>query len=155
SRLLSVAVIHVNTAPTVTLPADLTSDQNLTVDVQGVSLADADGDTLTLTVSATHGRLTMGGQSGDTLRRTGGLVLLNQLLAGLRFTPTAESAGDAVITVQASDGTATASGTLTVTLRDSHPTVVITTAADLTNASPIVFTFTFSEPVVGFTAEDV
>jgi hypothetical protein len=49
----------------------------------------------------------------------------------------------------------TAPGTATFRIDTLAPTVVITDNRDGTTNQPITYTFTFSEPVTGFTAEDV
>src|SRR5262249_44897498 len=79
TRQLDVSITAVNDAPQLTLPSGLSTPEDTALTVSGVSVADVDGDSLTVTVSATNGRLNLGSQSGTTVTQTGRPAVLNDL----------------------------------------------------------------------------
>ncbi|MBF0626037.1 MAG: tandem-95 repeat protein [Magnetococcales bacterium] len=91
-------ILPVNDAPVITAPGNLTVDEDTGLVITGLSIADADataGDPLTVTLSASHGTLTLAGLAGltvtggangsDALSVTGTLDALNTALSGLVY----------------------------------------------------------------------
>ena len=130
-------------------PAQTTNEDTAVVfsNVNGnaIVVTDLDNDTISMTVSATNGLLTLGSTSGVTVSGNGtgtitvsGLpAALNTALNGLRFAPAADYNGAAVISVTASDGAATTSDTINVTINPVSDIVAdsVTTNED----TPITF----------------
>ncbi len=103
--------------------------------ISGVSVADVDtGATLTTTLTVTNGTLavatgggaSIGGSGTGTVTITGTPAQVNAALAGLTYTNTADYNGPATLTVQTTDGTATDTDTVAIT---------VTPVVDITNDS--------------------
>ncbi|WP_407309719.1 Ig-like domain-containing protein [Pseudomonas sp. nanlin1] len=113
---------YINYAPTISAPVTQTFAEDSTrvfSSAQGnaITLADANNDLLSVTLSATHGSLTLAQTSGLTFTSGDGVAdtsmvvrgtaaAINAALNGLAFIPVADYNGSAVISVQASDGIA-------------------------------------------------
>jgi VCBS repeat-containing protein len=134
---VTVNVTPVNDPPVQTIPTAQTiaEDTPLTFSAatgNPITVADVDGDTLTITVSATNGTFNLGAISGvtasgggtGTIVLTGSAAAINSALDGLILNPTADYNGSAVMTVTTTDGTATVSGAIPLT---------ITPVADIAN----------------------
>ena len=126
---VTVTVNPVNDPVVTAVPAAQTTseDTNLvfsTANGNAITVTDVDGDTISMTVSATNGNLTLGGTSGvtvsgngtGTITLSGSPAAINTALNGLRFAPTADYNGSAAITVQASDGATSTNNTIPVTV---------------------------------------
>jgi hypothetical protein len=110
-----------NTAPTVTgTPADITvtEDTASNFDLSDVTVADADGNNLTVTLAAsagtfaasTGGSVTVGGSGSATLTLSGTAANINTWLdtaSNIQYTGAANASGDnaATFTLKANDGT--------------------------------------------------
>ena len=116
-----VGVAAINDAPVHALPAAQTVDANDTLAITGLSIADPDAGTgtLTTTLAVAHGTLTAGagatvsgnGSAGVTL--TGTLGAINAALAGLVYAPAHDFFGADTLTVTTNDeGHAGNGGTL-------------------------------------------
>ncbi|WP_213879329.1 Ig-like domain-containing protein [Pseudomonas sp. dw_358] len=159
-----------NYAPTVSMPATQTSAEDATLlfnAARGNALLvnDANGDTLTVTLSATHGALTLSQTSGLTFTSGDGTAdasmvfrgsasAINAALEGLQFKPAADYNGSANVSLLASDGLLSQSASTTVTI-----TPVADGVADNILTQPLVpVTFfplandTFSDPAAAITA---
>ncbi|GGK09086.1 hypothetical protein GCM10009304_39030 [Pseudomonas matsuisoli] len=109
-----------NYAPTVSAPAALTVAEDTPLAFAGVnaiSVADINGDRLTVTLLVNHGTLTLGQTTGLTITTgdgtadalmviSGSATDINAALAGMTFAPTADYNGGATLNVQVSDGIA-------------------------------------------------
>ncbi|MBV6474622.1 MAG: hypothetical protein MOGDAGHF_00099 [Rhodocyclaceae bacterium] len=103
-----------------------------------ITVADADGGTLTVTLSVAHGTLgaTTGGGATITDNGTGTVVLagtaaqINAALAGLTFAPTADYNGTDTLTVSTTDGTTTDVDTIAITLSPEADVVDDTLVTD-------------------------
>ena len=126
---VTVTVTPVNDAVVAAVPGGQTTSEDTTVvfstaNGNAITVTDIDGDTISMTVSATNGRLTLGGTAGVTVSGNGtGTVTLsgspaaiNAALNGLGFAPAADYNGSAVISVTASDGPTNSSRTIAVTI---------------------------------------
>ncbi|MBS1187140.1 MAG: hypothetical protein H6R04_1158, partial [Burkholderiaceae bacterium] len=101
--------------PVTTLPAVPTiAEDSVANAITGISIADADGDAQTVTLTATHGTFSVGTTTGLTLVSgnyssgtvsfSGSLADINTALASLKFTPTADFSGTATLQVKTDDG---------------------------------------------------
>jgi ELWxxDGT repeat protein len=120
------------------------------------------GDGIT---SDTTPTLTGTAEPGSVVQVFDGPTALGTTTAGAggnwQFTTPAQADGPHPFTATATDvaaNTSNPSAAFTVTVDTTGPTAAVTPAAgqlDPTNASPITFTVTFSEPVTGFTAAGI
>ncbi len=117
AQTVTVTVTGVNDAPTVTLPASPTVDED-SVDnaITGISVGDVDSASLTVTLEATS-TLSLGtitgltftdgdGTGDETMTFSGTVADINAALATLTYTPTPDDDGDGSIVVTADDGDA-------------------------------------------------
>ncbi len=126
---VAVAVASINDAPVTVVPGGQTTNEDAALvlssaNANAITVSDLDGDTLTVTLSGTNGRLTLGSAlgvivSGDgtgTVTVTGSAAAINTALNGLTFAPTADYNGTAAINVTTTDGTVTTSKTIGITV---------------------------------------
>ncbi len=160
--------VSVNSAPILggAFAAPVINDRATTTPFAGVTLTEADGDAITLSISyvsangTLSGHSALGGSAGNyTL--SGSAAAVQAALRALVFTPTENQSSGAPIattfTLSASDGTASASNSATVvTASPVAPTATIALSdLSLTSGETAVLTITFSEMVTGLTAGDV
>ncbi len=114
-----------------------TTLEDTPLSISGLSITDPDGSSQTVTVTATHGTVTLhagsgvtitgGADSSATVTFTGTLAQVNAAINGINFTPTGDYAGSASISLTTNDGSTTAGPTtinLTVTAVDDAPVAV-------------------------------
>lgn len=122
----------VNDNPVNTVPAAQSTPEDTPLvfssgNGNAVSVADVDNGTLTVTLSVTHGTLTLNGISGlsfttgdgagdTTMTFSGTTANINAALNGLSFAPTADYNGAAVLTMVSNDGDGNGSDTDTVNI---------------------------------------
>ncbi|MEM5470101.1 VCBS domain-containing protein, partial [Hoeflea sp. AS60] len=124
---ITITVVGTDDAPEISTPAAVPStDEDTSLIINGVSVADVDSDTLTVTLTAGHGELSLSGLAGlsfsagdgtadATMIFTGSVADINAALAGMSFAPTADYTGPAEIAYSVSDGTTAAvTGTIDV-----------------------------------------
>lgn len=162
---IAITVGPINDAPTVTTPAgqNVTEDQTLTlsggtaITIGDVDADDTAGDTLTVTVNATSGTLTLGttsgltGVSGDTSKSitfTGTRAEVNAALNGLVYDSDLNFSGTDTINVSVNDngntgsgGAKTGTGSLTVTVDALNDTPAVTVPANQTAPEDAQFVF--------------
>jgi VCBS repeat-containing protein len=170
------ATVHINTAlpnyaPTVASPSTATVNEDTTqvfssANANAIVVADANNDTLTVTLSATHGTLTLQQTTGLTFTSGDGnadasMVLrgsaadINAALNGLKFTPDADYNGAAAITVSASDGLLSQTNNIAVGINGVRD--AITDTVQTTPLAPVTFfplandTFTGTPTITGIT----
>ncbi len=116
-----------------------------------LAVTDADtGDTLTWSVSTAPSKGSLGGFSTSETSNGGSVTP-----SGLTYTPDTDATGSDSFDIQISDGQATDTITVNVTIND-QPTVTLSSGeSDPTNTSPFDVTVSFSESVSGFTDSDV
>ncbi|MEG3061810.1 MAG: DUF4347 domain-containing protein, partial [Comamonas sp.] len=143
----SVSVDAINDAPVNAVPGTQSVKQDLTLvfnDANGnaISISDADGDVLEVTLTATNGTLTLppsldiavtspsGSTDVTTVTFQGNTASVNAVLQGLSFTPTSGHVGNASITVTSndsgfsgSDGQKTDIDTIGITVLPLNPAV--------------------------------
>lgn len=158
-----------NAAPTITVPSVPTDvhEDSTSVDIGDFVIADTDGHSQTVTITAVGGTATLGtttgltgltGNGSGSISFSGSIADANTALASLTFTPTANHTGAASVTVATDDGNSgTDSETLNFTV-NAGPTVssIVRTsgASALTNADSVQFDVTFSGTVTGVDATD-
>jgi hypothetical protein len=126
-----VLVNPVNDPPVNTVPGNQSTEEDSQLAITGISVADIDGDILTTTLSVSNGILnvtpggsvTVGNNGTNTVTLTGTPAQINAVLAGLTYTNTADYHGSDVLTVITTDGTATDTDTINITI---NPVVDIT-----------------------------
>ncbi|MDO9417171.1 Ig-like domain-containing protein [Pararhizobium sp.] len=129
---VTVTVVAVNDAPVATVPGpQIVAEDTVIVFSAGggnaIVVSDIDTNTLTITLSADSGGLTLSGTAGlsfttgdgtadGLMTFSGTRAAINAALAGATYTPVADYNGAAEITVSAFDGQATHTGTIAVTI---------------------------------------
>ncbi len=101
-----------NQAPTLTVPGDQIAYEDVDLPLSGISVADPDGDNLTVTLTVNHGTLTLGTTSGLTVQNngsgtvtlSGSVADLNAALATLIYRGNLNFGGDDTLNVSVSDG---------------------------------------------------
>ena len=117
-----VTVVAVNDAPINTVPAAQTVDEDTTLPIAGVSVADSDSSALTTTLSVAHGILNVTAGPGVTVNGTASVTItgtaaqINTALAGLAYTGNLDFNGADTLTVATSDATATDTDTIAITV---------------------------------------
>jgi len=141
-------ILSSNSAPTITdTPSDVTvtEDTASNFDLSAVTLADVDGDNLTVTLAAsagtfaasTSGSVTVGGSGTGTLTLSGSAANINTWLdtvSNIQYTGASNASGDnaATFTLKANDGTvdsSIANGNIDITAAyplSSNPTLTFT-----------------------------
>lgn len=144
-------------SPVNTISGDHTVESGSSLALAGLSVADTDSTTLTITFSSTHGMLdvtdTIAGGIGtdgitdnhsDSVTLSGTITAINTTLAahGISFTADDSVSGTASITMASSDGTNTDTDTITVTVNENLGTIMeLTTDSDNLVATDTVVTF--------------
>lgn len=172
---INATVIAVNDAPEVTIPAAQSVDMNTSLVLSGadkISISDVDlnGGSLSITLTATNGVLTLGNTGGvtfttgdgvgdATMTFSGTLSNVNAALNGLTYIPSANYYGAATIKVTADDQGNTGTGgvqtdekTLQINVQPTFP--IITAVSSTTGngtyklGDVIPVTVTFNMPVL-------
>jgi large repetitive protein len=140
---LTFDVTPVNDAPVNTVPAAQTTVEDTprvfsTANGNAITVADADGGSLTTTLSVANGLLTLGttigvtvtGNGTGSVQVTGTAAAINAALNGLGYAPTADfnSGAAQTLNVVTTDGTATDTDTVAIT---------VTPVADIANDAVI------------------
>ena len=112
----TVTLTNVNEAPIVTVAGGtMWTPQNVAATLSPFSVADVDTGTMSITLSATNGTLSLSGTAGLTftlgdgiadssMAFSGSTANVNAALASLVFNPTTDFAGTAVLSIVCSDG---------------------------------------------------
>ncbi|MBF0146530.1 MAG: tandem-95 repeat protein [Magnetococcales bacterium] len=123
----SVAVTALNDAPVVTIPGPRTVDEDLTLILAGISVADADlgAGTMQLAMAVNHGVILLGtttglnfisgGDGSATMTFSGSLTALNDALNGMTYQPDANDFGSDSLTLVANDLGGSGSGGIKTT----------------------------------------
>ena len=119
---IAITVNAVNDAPINTVPGAQTVAEDTTLPIAGVSVADIDSSALTTTLTVSSGTLNVtagAGVSGNgtaSVTITGTAAQINAALAGLAYTGNLNFNGADTLTVATSDGTATDTDTIAITV---------------------------------------
>ncbi len=142
-----------NADPVITAPTTDTATEDTLLTVTGVSIADTEGDTVTVILNA-DGTLTVAnsgtvtGNGSGTVSVTGTVAEVNTALAGLTYLPVADFSGDTEITIHAFDDPLSFdSQTIVVTVNAVADAPVVTeidsavsfTSAELLTEAQLVF----------------
>ncbi len=115
----------------------LSGDENSTFSISGITVADTDGDSLTVTVSVPDGTLSANGGavSGTSVVLTGTAAAVNVSLSSLMFTPAPDTNGLVDVTVSVNDGTTVTTQTVPVSVQSTNQAPAI--SGDYTNVTAI------------------
>ena len=121
---VAITVNPVNDAPVNTVPGAQSVNEDATLPIAGVSVADVDGTPLTTTLTVTSGTLsvttgggaTIGGNGSAAVTLSGSAAQINAALAGLSYTGNLNFNGSDTLTVTTGDGTATDTDTVAITV---------------------------------------
>ena len=120
--LIAITVNAVNDAPINTVPGAQSVAEDTALPIAGVSVADIDGGALTTTLNVSSGILNVTAGAGVTgngtasVTITGTAAQINAALAGLAYTGNLNFNGGDTLTVATSDGTATDTDTIAITV---------------------------------------
>ncbi len=106
SATVTVRVNPVNDAPTIAAPANVTATEDTLLNISGVSVADPDDNSLTVTLSVSNGSLGAGTETGGSITLTGTPATVNSALSGLTYTPNADVDTSDTLAIGVSDGIA-------------------------------------------------
>jgi predicted outer membrane repeat protein len=112
-------------APVLTVPGAQTAAQDVALAVPGIHVADVDSNTLSVTLTAGHGTLTLASTTGLTvtgkgsgaLSLSGSIADLNAALAGLVYQGNLHYGGSDTLNVTASDGSLSTQASVTITVQ--------------------------------------
>lgn len=117
------------------MPAGLEVKEGEILAIAGLSVDDADGDELTVTLTFSDGVIALAQEDGlvvdhsvpGQILLSGSIANINAALDGMTFTPDALFSGQVVIAVTADDGALDASGDFTITVNEDQPPSLVLT----------------------------
>jgi len=140
----TVNVIAVNDAPVNTVPASAIAAEDVLTAIAGISVADVDSGTVTVTLSVASGTLspsviagTVTGNNTGTVTVSGTVAQVNSVLASLRYQGNADFNGNDTLTVVTSDGAL--SDTDTVAIAVTPVADIVADNVTTTEDTPISF----------------
>ena len=152
---IAITVNAVNDAPVNTVPGAQTVAEDTTLPIAGVSVADIDSSALTTTLSVSSGTLNVTAGAGVTgngtasVTITGTAAQINTALAGLAYTGNLDFNGADTLTVATSDGTATDTDTIAITVNAVNDAPVNTVPGAQTVAEDTIL------PIAGVSVADI
>ncbi len=156
-----ITVTALNDAPINSVPGAQTVAEDTILPIVGVSVADVDSSTLTTTLSVAHGILTAGpgvtGNGTASVSITGSAAQINAALAGLAYTGNLNFNGADTLTVATSDGPATATDTIAITVNPVNDPPVLNLDADSSTIGGVDYLTAFIDggPAVAIVDTDV
>ena len=143
---IAITVNPVNDAPINTVPAAQSIAEDTTLPIAGVSVADSDSSALTTTLSVSSGILNVTAGPGVSGNGTANVTIagtaaqINAALAGLAYTGNLNFNGADTLTVATSDGAATDTDTIAITVNpvNDAPALVVADATYQENAAPVL-----------------
>ena len=153
--LIAITVNPVNDAPVNTVPGAQSVAEDTTLPIAGVSVADIDSSALTTTLSVAHGILNVTAGAGVTgngsasVTITGTAAQINAALAGLAYTGNLNFNGADTLTVATSDGTATDTDTIAITVNPVNDAPVNTVPGAQSVAEDTIL------PIAGVSVADI
>jgi CSLREA domain-containing protein len=113
-----------NSAPTITRPGTQIAYEDVDLafsesNGNSISVKDAEGDILTVTLAVSHGTLTLGTTTGRTVSLTGSIVDLNAALAGLVYRSDLNYSGDDSLDITVSDGSLSTTDSVAISVRSA------------------------------------
>ena len=160
---IAITVNPVNDAPVNTVPGAQSVAEDTTLPIAGVSVADIDSSALTTTLSVSSGILNVtagAGVSGNgtaSVTITGTAAQINAALAGLAYTGNLNFNGADTLTVATSDGTATDTDTIAITVNpvNDPPALDLDANNSTTGGADYLTAFTDGGPAVDIVDTDV
>ena len=152
---IAITVNAVNDAPVNTVPGAQSVAEDTTLPIAGVSVADIDSSALTTTLSVANGILNVTAGPGVTgngtasVTITGTAAQINAALAGLAYTGNLNFNGADTLTVATSDGTATDTDTIAITVNPVNDAPVNTVPGAQSVAEDTIL------PIAGVSVADI
>ncbi len=158
-----ITITALNDAPVNTVPAAQTVAEDTILPIVGVSVADIDSSALTTTLSVAHGILNVTAGPGVTgngtasVTITGTAAQINAALAGLAYTGNLNFNGADTLTVATSDGTATDTDTIAITVNPVNDPPVLNLDANSSTIGGVDYLTAFTDggPAVAIVDTDV
>jgi hypothetical protein len=152
-QVFTVSVTNVNEPPTVAAPAAGAACQNVDQAVSGITVGDPDSSSLAVTLSVSHGTLTLGTTAGLTafgngsgvVSLTGSLADLNAALAGLVYRGAPNYSGPDTLSITASDASLATNQSVALTVA---PAVLVTDPTDPSKTALLVGGTTGADTIV-------
>jgi hypothetical protein len=128
----------VNTVPTARTVAEDNTITFSAANSNAISIADADGTVQSVSISVTHGTITLSGSTGLTASgdgtasisiTAGSITDINNALNGLIYRPTKDYAGADTLTIATNDGSTTDTDTVGITITANATAPVLTLPA--------------------------
>ena len=160
---VAITVNAVNDPPVNTVPGAQSVAEDTALPIAGVSVADIDSSALTTTLSVANGILNViagGGVTGNgtaSVTITGTAAQINTALAGLAYTGNLNFNGGDTLTVATSDGTATDTDTIAITVNavNDAPALDLDANNSTTPGANYLTGFTDGGPAVAVVDTDV
>ena len=152
---IAITVNPVNDAPINTVPGAQSVAEDTALPIAGVSVADSDSSALTTTLNVSSGILNVTAGAGVTgngsasVTITGTAAQINAALAGLAYTGNLNFNGGDTLTVATSDGTATDTDTIAITVNPVNDAPVNTVPAAQSVAEDTIL------PIAGVSVADI
>ena len=149
---IAITVNPVNDAPINTVPGAQSVAEDTTLPIAGVSVADIDSSALTTTLSVSSGTLNVTAGAGVTgngtasVTITGTAAQINAALAGLAYTGNLDFNGADTLTVATSDGTATDTDTIAITVNPVNDAPALDLDANNSTAPGTSYLTAFTAP---------
>ncbi len=163
---IAITVDPVNDAPINSVPGAQSVAEDTILPIAGVSVADSDSSALTTTLSVSSGKLdvtdarprrlvTDNGTASVTIAGTAAEI--NAALAGLAYTGNLDFNGPDTLTVATTDGTATATDTIAITVNPVNDAPVLNLDADSSTIGGVDYLTAFTDggPAVAIVDTDV
>ena len=158
---VAITVNAVNNPPVNTVPGAQSVAEDTALPIAGVSVADIDSSALTTTLSVANGILNVTAGAGVTgngtasVSITGTAAQINTALAGLAYTGSPDFNGVDTLTVVTSDGTATDTDTVAITVNAVNDAPVLNLDANSSTIGGVDYRTTFTGPAVAIVDTDV
>jgi CSLREA domain-containing protein len=126
-KVFVIGVTDVNEAPTLVVPAAQTAYEDVDLAITGLTVGDPDSDDLTVTLTVTRGKLTLGttaglavvGNGASTVTLSGSIVDLNAALANLVYRGNPNDSGADTLNITVSDGNQSTGGNVALTIKSA------------------------------------
>ena len=162
---VAITVNPVNDAPVNTVPGAQTAQEDTPLLIAGLSVADVDSPTLTVTLSVLNGSVAivpglalLAGNLSDTVTISGTLAEVNLALASVHYLGDPNFSGSDTLTVTTSDGALSDIDTVAITVAAVADAPVLDLDADNSSGAPgsgYLTTFTENGPPVALTDTDL
>ncbi|MCH2208316.1 MAG: tandem-95 repeat protein [Lentisphaerales bacterium] len=141
SKSIAITVNPVNDAPTLTVPEAKSGNEDESLSLSGIVIADIDNESGSVSLSVSHGTLTFGDISGlsfdsgsngeSSMTVSGSINSLNSALATLEYTGALNFNGSDSLSVSFSDGELSVAGFVSITVNAVNDAPIIEAPANL------------------------